>query len=60
MKLTLGDPADQVKWRSKQNLDGAYLMEYAYNLNTRYYLGIEDDVEATENYLEKIVEVGSL
>lgn len=56
LKLTLGDPFHQVKWRSKQNLDAAYLMEYAYTLNPKYYLGIEDDVKAADNYLEKIIE----
>ncbi|XP_077972611.1 alpha-1,3-mannosyl-glycoprotein 4-beta-N-acetylglucosaminyltransferase A-like isoform X2 [Styela clava] len=54
MKITLGDPRRQVKWRSKQNLDQAYLMNYAYNLQPKYYLSLEDDVLAVENYLETI------
>ena len=57
MKITLGDPPHQVKWRSKQIIDQSYLMQYVHGLNTKYYLGIEDDVSAAENYLEIIFQV---
>lgn len=29
LRLTLGDSPERVKWRSKQNLDFAYLMSYS-------------------------------
>lgn len=43
-----------MKWRSKQNLDQAYLMNYAHSLQPKYYLSVEDDVSAVSNYLETI------
>ena len=46
---TLGDPVDRVKWRSKQNLDFAFLMAYAATKGD-YYLQLEDDVIASDGY----------
>lgn len=43
LRQTLGDPAYRVQWRSKQNLDYAYLMMYAKQRST-YYVQLEDDV----------------
>lgn len=51
LPLTLGDSLKRVKWRSKQNLDTIYLMAYAQTRGT-YYLMLEDDVIAEENYMQ--------
>ncbi|CAH2103268.1 unnamed protein product [Euphydryas editha] len=53
LPLTLGDSMKRVKWRSKQNLDTIYLMAYAQTRGT-YYLMLEDDVIAQENYMQEI------
>ena len=50
---TFGDPAERVKWRSKQNLDYSYLMMYAHNRG-QYYLQLEDDIIATNGFVKKI------
>jgi N-Acetylglucosaminyltransferase-IV (GnT-IV) conserved region len=39
-----GDPDDRVRWRSKQNLDYAALMEYAAPLG-RHYLQVQSVVK---------------
>lgn len=53
-----GDPPDHVRWRTKENVDMAYLMEFAYNLNAKYFLGYEDDAKVrSQNFVEKIVKV---
>ncbi|XP_064637027.1 alpha-1,3-mannosyl-glycoprotein 4-beta-N-acetylglucosaminyltransferase B-like [Lineus longissimus] len=43
IKLSLGDPKERVRWRTKQNLDYAFLMMYARSRGT-YYCQLEDDV----------------
>lgn len=43
LKLTLGDSAERVKWRSKQNLDFAFLMAYSQPKAT-FYVQLEDDL----------------
>ena len=48
--LSFGDSVEQVKWRSKQNLDYAYLMMYARNRGINYYLQLEDDVMVAFKY----------
>nr|XP_026500609.1 alpha-1,3-mannosyl-glycoprotein 4-beta-N-acetylglucosaminyltransferase A [Vanessa tameamea] len=53
LPLTLGDSLKRVKWRTKQNLDTIYLMAYAQTRGT-YYLMLEDDVIAKENYVQEI------
>ncbi|BFZ14797.1 hypothetical protein BsWGS_17836 [Bradybaena similaris] len=40
---TLNDSKERVRWRSKQNLDYAYLMLYAHTRGN-YYIQLEDDV----------------
>ena len=39
----LGDPSERVQWRSKQNLDYAFLMMYAQWRGT-FYVQLEDDI----------------
>jgi len=43
LKRTLGDPSERVQWRSKQNLDYAFLMMYAQWRGT-FYVQLEDDI----------------
>ncbi|XP_046381799.2 alpha-1,3-mannosyl-glycoprotein 4-beta-N-acetylglucosaminyltransferase C-like isoform X1 [Haliotis rufescens] len=53
LRTTFGDAEYRVKWRSKQNLDYAFLMNYAKDLS-EYYMQLEDDVTAAEGYVPKI------
>lgn len=53
LRITLNDPADRVKWRSKQNLDYAFLMSYAQSKGT-FYVQLEDDILAKENFVTKM------
>ena len=50
IELSFGDGVKQVKWRSKQNLDYAYLMMYAKNRGIGYYVQLEDDVTVLFKY----------
>ncbi|XP_059170781.1 alpha-1,3-mannosyl-glycoprotein 4-beta-N-acetylglucosaminyltransferase B-like [Physella acuta] len=50
LKETFGDPKERVKWRTKQNLDYAFLMLYA-RPKAMYYVQMEDDVVAKPGYL---------
>ncbi|RUS78337.1 hypothetical protein EGW08_013888, partial [Elysia chlorotica] len=50
---TLGDNPIRVKWRTKQNLDYAYLMMHA-STRGKYYLQLEDDVQATKGFITSI------
>lgn len=43
LRTTLGDPEERVKWRSKQNLDFAFLMMYA-QPKGMFYIQLEDDI----------------
>ncbi|XP_033753026.1 uncharacterized protein LOC117336523 [Pecten maximus] len=54
LKRTFNDSAERVAWRSKQNIDYAYLFLYSENIS-RYYLHLEDDVIAAGNYYNDIV-----
>ncbi|KAJ8028701.1 Alpha-1,3-mannosyl-glycoprotein 4-beta-N-acetylglucosaminyltransferase B [Holothuria leucospilota] len=47
---TFGDTHERVKWRTKQNLDFAFLMMYC---RTRglYYVQLEDDIIAVPNFV---------
>lgn len=56
LPLTLSDPVDRVKWRSKQCLDFAFLMMYAYPRGM-FYIQLEDDILAKENYLSIMKDV---
>lgn len=53
LKQNFNDARDRVKFRSKQNVDYAYLMNFAANLST-YYLMIEDDVHCAKNFFSAI------
>lgn len=50
LRLTLGDSAERVKWRSKQNLDYAFLMAYAQPKAT-FYVQLEDDLLMKRNFV---------
>lgn len=50
LKITLNDPPERVKWRSKQNLDFAFLMAYAQPKAT-FYVQLEDDILAKRNFV---------
>lgn len=50
VRATLDDPIERVRWRSKQNLDFAYLMSYAQSKGT-FYVQLEDDILAKRNYI---------
>ncbi|XP_069132637.1 uncharacterized protein [Argopecten irradians] len=54
LKRTYNDSAKRVEWRSKQNIDYAYLFAYSENIS-KYYLHIEDDVIAASNYYVETV-----
>lgn len=47
------DNARRVRWRSKQNIDYAFLMYYAASL-APYYLQLEDDINFAHNWVSKI------
>lgn len=53
LRITLNDPVDRVKWRSKQNLDYAFLMSYA-QLKGTFYVQLEDDILVKENFISKM------
>lgn len=50
LRITLGDSQERVKWRSKQNLDFAFLMSYAQPKGT-FYVQLEDDILAKRNFI---------
>lgn len=50
LKPSLGDPPNRVRWRSKQNLDYAFLMLHAWTRG-KYYIQLEDDIQATPGYV---------
>ncbi|XP_074109592.1 alpha-1,3-mannosyl-glycoprotein 4-beta-N-acetylglucosaminyltransferase a isoform X2 [Cotesia typhae] len=50
VKDTLGDTHQRVVWRSKQNLDFAFLMSYAHTKGT-FYIQLEDDILAKKNFI---------
>ena len=50
LKPTLGDPLDRVHWRSKQNLDFAFLMMYAQGRGI-FYVQLEDDIITKPNFV---------
>ncbi|KAI1283784.1 Alpha-1,3-mannosyl-glycoprotein 4-beta-N-acetylglucosaminyltransferase B [Halotydeus destructor] len=53
IKITLNDPINRVIWRTKQNLDFAYLMMYCQPKGT-YYVQLEDDVIPKPGYVSKM------
>lgn len=50
LRITLNDPPERVKWRSKQNLDFAFLMAYAQPKGT-FYVQLEDDILAKRGFI---------
>ena len=54
IELNFGDGAEQVKWRSKQNLDYAYLMMYAKKRGSNYYIQLEDDILVAFKYFKYV------
>ncbi|XP_044753769.1 alpha-1,3-mannosyl-glycoprotein 4-beta-N-acetylglucosaminyltransferase B [Coccinella septempunctata] len=55
LKITLGDPPERVRWRSKQNLDFAFLMSYCQPKGT-FYVQLEDDILAKPSYVTEMKE----
>ncbi|KAM9343893.1 alpha-1,3-mannosyl-glycoprotein 4-beta-N-acetylglucosaminyltransferase C isoform 2-T2 [Pholidichthys leucotaenia] len=53
IKRNFNDAADRVTFRSKQNLDYAFLIHYSAGLG-RYYLQLEDDISSAENFFTTI------
>lgn len=53
LRVTLNDPIERVKWRTKQNLDYAFLMMYAQSRGM-YYVQLEDDILTTSGYITKM------
>lgn len=47
------DTAERVRWRSKQNVDFAFLMLYCQNLS-KFYIQLEDDVLVAPNFINDI------
>lgn len=54
VKVTLGDPLNRVKWRTKQNLDFSYLMMYSQSKGT-YYVQLEDDILSKPSFVTKMI-----
>ncbi len=50
LRRTLGDDPERVQWRSKQNLDYAFLMMYA-RWRGHFYVQLEDDVLTKRGYV---------
>ncbi|XP_037629666.1 alpha-1,3-mannosyl-glycoprotein 4-beta-N-acetylglucosaminyltransferase C-like [Sebastes umbrosus] len=53
LKRNYNDAPDRVSFRSKQNLDYSFLINYSAGLG-RYYLQLEDDVSCAKNFLSSI------
>lgn len=53
LPITLNDSIDRIIWRSKQNLDYAFLMNYAAE-RSGFYLQLEDDVVAKPGFVSSI------
>lgn len=50
LRVTLNDPIERVKWRSKQNLDFSFLMAYS-QIKATFYVQLEDDILAKRGYI---------
>ncbi|XP_054032288.1 alpha-1,6-mannosyl-glycoprotein 4-beta-N-acetylglucosaminyltransferase-like [Dryobates pubescens] len=53
LKRNYGDPEERVRFRSKQNLDYAFLFAFAANLSS-YFLMVEDDVRCARSFLTAV------
>lgn len=56
LKRNYNDPEDRVRFRSKQNVDYAYMLNFCANLS-RYYIMLEDDVRCSKNFLTALKKV---
>uniref|UniRef100_A0A8D0L5Z4 Alpha-1,3-mannosyl-glycoprotein 4-beta-N-acetylglucosaminyltransferase C n=1 Tax=Sphenodon punctatus TaxID=8508 RepID=A0A8D0L5Z4_SPHPU len=56
LKHNFNDAEERVQFRSKHNVDYAYLLSFAANLST-YYIMIEDDVQCSKSFLTTIKKV---
>ncbi|XP_063062341.1 alpha-1,3-mannosyl-glycoprotein 4-beta-N-acetylglucosaminyltransferase C [Engraulis encrasicolus] len=56
LKRNYNDPDDRVRFRSKQNVDYAFLLNFCSNLST-YYMMLEDDVRCSKNFLSALKKV---
>lgn len=54
LRITLGDSPERVRWRSKQNLDFAFLMSYSQPKGT-FYVQLEDDILARPSDRKSVV-----
>ena len=54
LPATLGDTVDRTRWRTKQNLDFAYLMMYCQPRGT-YYVQLEDDVLSKPGFVSQMI-----
>ncbi|XP_061780764.1 alpha-1,3-mannosyl-glycoprotein 4-beta-N-acetylglucosaminyltransferase C-like isoform X1 [Nerophis lumbriciformis] len=57
LKRNYDDPEDRVRFRSKQNVDYAFLLNFCANLSD-FYLMLEDDVRCSRNFptaLKKVI-----
>ncbi|KAJ8258020.1 hypothetical protein GJAV_G00192270 [Gymnothorax javanicus] len=53
LKRNFNDSAARVRFRSKQNIDYAFLLSFSANLSS-YYIMLEDDVTCANNFLTAI------
>lgn len=56
LRPTLGDPPERVRWRTKQNLDFAFLMMYA-QPKAMFYIQLEDDILAKPHFMSTMKSV---
>ncbi|XP_062860810.1 alpha-1,3-mannosyl-glycoprotein 4-beta-N-acetylglucosaminyltransferase C-like [Trichomycterus rosablanca] len=57
LKRNFNDPEERVRFRSKQNIDYAFLLNFCTNLS-HFYMMLEDDVRCSRNFftaLKKVV-----
>lgn len=59
LKLTFGDDMERVHWRSKQNLDYAFLMMYAKQRGSSYYVQLEDDILTKPHFVTTMRDVAA-
>uniref|UniRef100_A0A3P9H0Z2 Mgat4 family member C n=1 Tax=Oryzias latipes TaxID=8090 RepID=A0A3P9H0Z2_ORYLA len=56
LKRNYNDPEDRVRFRSKQNVDYAFLLNFCTNLS-HFYMMLEDDVRCSRNFLTALKKV---
>uniref|UniRef100_A0A1A8D051 Mannosyl (Alpha-1,3-)-glycoprotein beta-1,4-N-acetylglucosaminyltransferase, isozyme C (Putative) n=1 Tax=Nothobranchius kadleci TaxID=1051664 RepID=A0A1A8D051_NOTKA len=56
LKRNYNDPEDRVRFRSKQNVDYAFLLNFCTNLS-HFYMMLEDDVRCSRNFLTVLKKV---